>query len=145
MKKPYIPSITINNTFYHGTAIYKQDEVFSRFSFNGDWDGIWFTDDKEIAISFGDNWSNSDNNVYVFEVKIKAHKIANIGYDLFTDLKEYYEIEDFRELIPILKDMGFNGWKTIGSIDTKVYDDYCLFYTHIPQIVKTELLQLANK
>lgn len=144
MNRPKIPSKTINGIFYHGTSLPVDDGPFSEFKFSGDWEGIWFSDEKDISIKFGERWISEDRSLFIYEVKIKTARIANISFNLWEELKEYYCMEDMRELIPILRNLGFKGWQTIGSIDYSPYNDYCIFYTDIPKILKTEKLTLLT-
>lgn len=52
---------------------------------------------------------------------------------------EKYGLNDFRDLIPILQEKGFNGWKTTGAIDTTRYDDYAVFDLTCIQIEAVKL------
>lgn len=139
-----IPSTTINGTFYHGTSIELHETPFNNFILNGDWDGVWFADNENIAQQFGEQFGLEDRSLVIYSVNIKCSRIAVIDLPLFLKLKESYDIEDFRELIPILKEKGFNGWKTIGSIDYLTYDDYCIFNPSLPTIIETKILQTTN-
>lgn len=140
-RKPKIYKIKMDGIFYHGTTLRDDDtEIFDEPSVrHGDYDAVWFTDEEHIAEEFADNWGE-DNTCVIYRVKIKENKIADIPYHTFTDLLEYYDKSDLREIIPMLNDMGFNGWKTIGSIGHEQYEDYALFNTDNINVLEVKLL-----
>jgi len=135
-----IPSKRLSGTFYHGTSISKNDELPNLLSLDySDYEAIWFTSDEMIAQQYADRWNDfedEDYNFVVFELKINTSKIANLqNYEFVQFLLQKFDLEDARDLIPILKEKGFNGWEVTGSIGQEIYDDYCIFYEDLINII----------
>lgn len=130
-----IPKISIDNIFFHGTTT-QSDGVFLDINYdNSDWDAIWVADDENIAEEFSEDKKYDDDDILtVYKIKIKTKKIADIDFELSKRLSNYYELDDFRDMIDILKSKGFDGWKVNGSIGSKLYNDYAIFYSDLIEI-----------
>lgn len=145
----YIPIGSVSGTLYHGTSFEDDDddddEIFDTFNPNvyGDYDAIWVTDDKYIAEEFSNR--NGHNNRYVIEVEYSSTNMAIIDQGLFNDLKEYLGIYDLREAIPFLKNEGFDGWITQGSIGRHVYNDIAIFNYDDIKIISNEPIMESTK
>jgi hypothetical protein len=140
-REPEIPSIKIDDIFYHGTTT-QRDGLFDYLSTNeSDYEAIWFTDDEYIAEKFAENKNYNDEDITtIYKIKVKLDDIADINYALSKELKDFYELEDFRDIIPILKNENFNGWKTSGSIGYEQYDDYAIFNGNYIDILEVKFL-----
>lgn len=138
-RKPRIEKIKIGGIFYHGSVV--QDGIlFDKPDVGyGDYDAVWFSSEEFISKEFSENWESSVDLPIIYKVEIKENKIANIPYDKFLELKEYYMLDDFRDIIEVLVELGFNGWKTTGSIDNDVYDDYALFRTDNMHVISAKI------
>jgi hypothetical protein len=141
-----IPKTSIHGTYYHGTVLTDGDFISNLSTGYGDFDAIWFSSDENIANDFADNYYNKPNNEakIIFEVEINSDDIADIDYDLSQEIMEYYGYFDFRESIDMLKQKGFDGWKTIGGIDIKKYDDIAIFDNYFFELKKAKLF-INNK
>jgi len=129
----YIPKKSISGTFYHGTLIYDEDFFSTLKIGQGDWEALWFSSEMDISEQFASrNLYDGDEDVLeiIFKVILNSDSIADIDYSLYQDLMEYYGKEDFRELIDILKEDGFEGWSIPGSIDNDSYNDIALFVNY---------------
>ncbi len=136
-----IRKLKLNGTYYHGTSIGSEDDLFSEFNpGHSDWDAVWFASDENISEEFAENSYRDDNEIKaVYEVNLKCNAIADIDYIQAEEIKNQWGLYDFRESIPILKQKGFNGWKTTGSIGYNVYDDIALFNLSCAKIVGVKL------
>lgn len=130
-----IRTMKLNGTYYHGTVVL-DDDIFDSFKIgHGEYDAIWVSDVEYIAEEFSE-WKGGydDNEVrVVYEVTIQTDRIANITYETSKKLTEKWGLYDFRETIPYLQNMGFNGWLTTGSIGYHQYDDIAIFN---PEVIK---------
>jgi len=98
------------------------------------YDAIWFSDDENIAREFSQDFSSGICIVFRLNIK-RVCRIANfMDYNLALDIKDKYGLDDFRDIIPILLNMGYNGWRTTGSIGYNIYDDYCVFHDDIIEV-----------
>ena len=125
-----IPKVKMKGIYYHGSVVEKGEFFDSLNTGRSDWDAIWFSDDENVSNEFSDNWYNEDDvDKYkvIFRCNINIDKVAYIDYDRFKKVLDKYELTDLREFISILKENGYNGWKTIGSIGSLTYDDYAVF------------------
>jgi len=136
-----IRKLKLNGTYYHGTSIGSEDDLFSEFNpGHSDWDAVWFASDENISEEFAENSYRDDNEIKaVYEVNLKCNAIADIDYTQAEEIKNQWGLYDFRESIPMLKQKGFNGWKTTGSIGYNVYDDIALFNLGCAKIVGVKL------
>jgi len=137
-----IPKTSIEGEFYHGSVI--QDcEFFSDLDPNySDWLAVWFSDKEDIAKKFGESSYREEDDEYlvILKAKIESQNIADLmDIDLVEELKDFYMIEDFREIIPILIEKGFDGWVTTGSIDGYQYVDYAIFDDDIYDIKEAKI------
>jgi len=123
-----IPKTKLNGIFYHGSILLEDDDLFNEFDFSrSDWDAIWLADDEAVADEFS-GWGGYDDGIrVVFRVEINVNSIADISYELFKIISEMWALSDFREAIPLLKQRGFNGWETSGSLDRIEYNDIAIF------------------
>lgn len=140
-----INTITLNGIFYHGSSIQNDkydgynliDELSTGYS---DFEAIWITDKEDIANDFSEEATRSDDDIRcVYKLKLNNVKnIADIPYQMSKKIINEYELFDFRESIDILKDAGYNGWKTIGSIGKKTYEDFAIFYENLIYIIEVK-------
>ena len=124
-----IPKTKLNGIFYHGSIVLEDDDLFDEFDLGySDWDAIWLADNETVAEEFSDWRGGYDNETkVVFRVKINVNSIADISYELSERINEIWALSDFREAIPLLKQRGFNGWVTTGSLDRIQYNDIAIF------------------
>lgn len=139
----YIPKTKLSGIFYHGSLINGDDDIFNELNLGySDWDAIWLTDDENIAEEFSE-WHSGvyDNETrLVFRVKMNVRTIADITYDLSKRIIGTWGLSDFRESIPILKQKGFNGWITTGSLGYYTYNDIAIFNPNLIKIQDVKLL-----
>ena len=64
----------------------------------------------------------------IYYCHIKEKSIAYISYDMYELICSKNNLESLKDYIEVLKEKKYNGWKTIGSIGSHIYDDYALFY-----------------
>jgi len=120
--------ISIEGTFYHGTSIDPDDEIFSSPQIGySDWEAVWITEYEHVAQEFA-NWHGyTDNDIQVvYQINISSDNIVQISTPMMDELKEFYGVDDPRELIPFLS-QKFDGWQVVGSIDSTRYNDYAIF------------------
>lgn len=125
-----VNEVKYHGDVYHGTIFEGGD--FFEIPEHGysDWDVVWVASDEYAAEEFSDNrvWGDGSDYIQVIiQYKMTANRLAQIDVDLATDLKDFFGYMDFRELWQPLKEAGFEGWVTLGSIGSYVYDDYGLF------------------
>jgi hypothetical protein len=131
----YIPRIKMNGVYYHGTIIQDNELITELTMGYSDFDAIWVTDNEKIAEEFAKDKQYDDNEiVVVYKVIVKSNKIADIDYSTSNQLIDKYELDDFRDIIEILKSKGYNGWKTPGSIGRNLYNDFAIFYKDLINI-----------
>lgn len=122
--------LRLNDIYYHGWGMDNSDEeidLWNEFGFGySDYEAMWVTEEEQIAEEFSD-WRGADIRV-VYKVQVKTTGIAEIDYPKSQDLMEYWGLEDFREIIDILKRYDYKGWSTPGAIGSNKYDDVALFY-----------------
>jgi len=136
----YIPKIRMNGEYYHGTILQDNEIITNLHLGYSDFDAIWVTDDENIAEEFAeDKKYDKTDIIVVYKVIINTSKIADIDYEMSKDLIEKYELDDFRDIIEILKNKGYNGWKTSGSIGRTLYNDFALFYENLITIKEIKL------
>ena len=137
-----IPSIGINRTAYHGTAFdSEEDNVFDEFDTNySDFEATWFSEEEYIAEEFSENRTAPGYIKAVYMVKLKSDNLADFSLSIFEELKNFYEYKDAREYIKLLKNAGFDGWITLGSIGYHQYDDIAIFNDNVIEIVGIKLL-----
>lgn len=128
-----LPRKRLNGEFYHGFSVnkeYDNTDIFHEFDFSySDWEAVWVSDDEYVADEFSSWKTNDDDDIrVVYKVKVNTTGIADIPYEESQDIMEYFGLSDFRESIPYLKDKGYKGWITPGTIDSTRYDDIALFY-----------------
>lgn len=123
-----IPKISIEGEFYHGTTLI-DDNFISHLEIGySDYDAIWFSWDESIAESFSSWHYTQDEGIkIIFQVELSSDNIAFLSDGVVEELKDFYGRFDIREAIPDLVNQGFDGWKTTGSIDEMVYDDFAIF------------------
>jgi len=147
-----INDIDINDTVYHGSIRDIDDEVTDLSKGYSDWDSIWVTYDENIAKDFSE-LPTEDEVQIIYKINLDVKNIAKIDNDFANELKDYFGIEDFREIIPILIDNGYNGWLVNGSISRKIYDDIAIFYTEylksytikiITEEIETDYMTLSD-
>ena len=137
-----IKKTKLNGTYYHGTSIGQDDDLFSEFKIgHSDWDAVWFSSDEYISEQFAEDSYRDDNEIKaIYEVNLNCNSIADIGYEQSQEIVQQWGLYDFRESISTLKQKGFNGWKTTGSIGHNIYDDIALFNMYCVKIVGVKLL-----
>jgi len=142
-----INSIELNGTVYHGSSVDLTEDDATLISElredYSDWDAVWVSDEESIAEEFSENsnWGDEDSLLYVvYEIEANCDNLAELPYDLTQELKEFYGLEDFREIIPTLTQNGYNGWLTTGSIGNRQYEDYALFNPSCLQIKRVKFL-----
>lgn len=124
-----VPTIELNDIYYHGTTIVNC-EFFNELEYGySDWEALWFCDEEYIAEEFAEDRAHNiqDNIEVVFKVEIDSDKIASINPHIADEMMEFYGIEDFRDIIDILIEKGFEGWKVVGSIGENMYEDVAIF------------------
>jgi len=127
-----MPITSVSGTFYHGTSFDKDEEPFDSFSIDmSDYPAVWVTDDEEIAKEFA---SNREGIPVLYTINFNSNKMAQIDYSLFEDLKDYLGFFDLRESIEWLRNLGFEGWVTQGSVGTDLYNDIAIFYEDMIEI-----------
>ena len=141
-----IPSESITGKdFYHGTLLYKDwdYELIRNFSPQdySDWDASWITDKEHIAETYAMRWGIEDENVpVVYKLKVNLSNVAIIDKDMVEELDYTFDLgEDLHEYITALKEIGFDGWRTLGSIGEAVYDDIAVFWTDNVEIYQAKL------
>ncbi len=136
----------MSGVFYHGSFAERGEGIFHEFEFGySDYDAIWFTTDENIAKSFSNSKSYDENVKTIYRMNLKIDKIADINYEQSQRILDEWELYDFRESIDILKEKGFNGWKTPGSIEYDRYDDYAIFYKDlIPKSTDMEIKMMLD-
>lgn len=141
-----IAKFKIKGTFYHGTAVQAGDNLISEFNPRySDWDATWFSTDESISEEFSDhNFRDKSETAIIYKVKLECGPIANISYEQSQRMMESWALDDFREVIPILKQKGFNGWKTPGSIGGTMYDDYAVFNPSCIKSIEAVKLFIKN-
>lgn len=141
-----IPKIKLNGTFYHGSFVGENDDLFDELRVDySDYGAIWVADEETVAEEFSE-WHSSDKKDirFVFSIKIKTNKIAEISYNLYQDLLYEWGFSDLRDSIPILKKMGYNGWSTSGSLGYTSYNDIAIFNADLINIESVKLLLNNN-
>ena len=138
-------NIPISGTFYHGSYINDEHglSIIKEFEFGySDYNAIWITDDENIAKLFTKYNSTSNNDIQcVYKIKVKpTKKIAYIDMNIYKEILDYYGFYDLREFIEILTQSGYDGWKTLGSIDGHQYDDYAIFNLNLIYIEEVKFL-----
>lgn len=133
-----IKKIKLNGTYYHGTSIQEDDNLFNEFNPQySDWEATWFSNDESIAIDFADSAHREENEIQaIYKVTLKCAPIADINYEQSTEMMKLWALSDFRESIPILVGKGFRGWKTPGSIGSTLYDDIAIFSPHCIDVIQ---------
>lgn len=141
-----IKKVKLNGTFYHGTSIGSDDELFSEISPSySDWEASWFSSEESISEEFADNTYRDENEVkVVYKVNLQCAPIAVIDYNQYKNIMNDWALDDFREAIPILISKGLRGWKTTGSIGSRAYEDIAIFSSHCIKIEGVKLF-LNNK
>lgn len=131
------------NDFYHGSVInesfdYKLIEYLDpQYS---DFEASWITDDEYIAQQFSLEWYGEQELPVVYKLDVSLNNVAKINMDKYDELVDYYyRGDDLREYIPLLKDMGFDGWETKGSIGMDQYTDIAVFYSEDVEIYECSL------
>lgn len=125
----YIPRIKMNGEYYHGTILQEKELITELKIGYSDFDAIWVTDNEDIAEKFAEDKQYDDDEIIaVYKVIINSNKIADIDFATSKQLINKYELDDFRDIIDILKSKGYNGWKTPGSIGRNLYNDFAIFY-----------------
>lgn len=136
--------IPISGAFYHGSHLDEDLNVIKEFEFGySDYDAIWFTDDEYIAEKFCDyNMGTGYNNIKcVYKITIEPTKnIADINRDIYEEILDFYGFYDLRESIETLKQLGYDGWRTSGSIDGHAYVDYAVFDLNLIYIQEVKFL-----
>jgi len=137
----YVPVGSVSGTFYHGTSVDEDDELFDEFNpgVYGDYDAIWITDDRSAAEEFS-GWKGGFNKKYVLTVEYASNNMVLIDKRVYSDLCEYLGIDDLRESIDYLKSQGFDGWVTQGSIGRTIYNDIAVFNYDELKIEKVDTL-----
>jgi hypothetical protein len=124
-----IPRIKINGIYYHGSSIQDESDLIYSFSLgHSEWDATWVSSYENISEKFSYEVCDSDDIKVIYKVKVKSNTIANIDYQTGQEIIDKWELYDFRESIERLKEKGFRGWLTTGSIGSHMYDDIALFY-----------------
>lgn len=120
-----LQTISVDETMYHGTMEDRGSIPSLQMGYY-DWDALWFTPQSYAAEEFCD-WRGGEGKKIMWEVTIKSDKIVYIDYSEVDDIKEHFMVDDLREAIPQLAQMGFDGWKTTGVIDSTTYDDFAIW------------------
>jgi hypothetical protein len=124
-----IPRIKINGIYYHGSSIRDDSDLIYGFRIGySDWDTTWVSSDENISEEFSYESCGSEDIKVIYRVKVKSNAIADIDYQTSQKIIKNWELYDFRECIDGLKEKGFRGWLTPGSIGSHMYDDIALFY-----------------
>lgn len=136
-----IPKIKIDGVFYHGTMIDPEEGIFSEFNADySEYPAIWFTSDLSVAKEFSE-WKDLEGYInVVYQIKVQSNKIAKISYELGKELDFYFGLNDPRDLIPILIEKGYEGWRAKGSINGTTYDDYAIFNSDKIEILGISIL-----
>jgi hypothetical protein len=124
-----INNIEIDNIVYHGSIRNINNDINDLSLGYSDWEAIWVTSEENIAKEFSD-FPTADEVQIIYKIKLTIKDIADINNDLAIELIEYFGLSDIRELIPILTDYGYNGWKVTGAISRHIYDDIAIFYNN---------------
>lgn len=136
-----VPKTSIDGTYYHGTTL-RDGEFINRLEVEySDHEALWFSWEDDVSDEFADNYYNEGENIkIIFEVYLKSDNIADLPYELTQEINDFYGYEDFRESIPMLHDeKGFDGWKTMGSIGSRIYDDIAIFDESLVEIKSCKL------
>jgi len=121
--------VQVSGIHYHGTSIADDpiDELTGEYS---EWDTIWVTSDENVAEKFSDHGNGVQA---VFEVQVNLLNALPIDHQVYTEIKyESDEFEDIRMAIPAIEMEGYDGWITLGSIGSIMYEDIAIFGSRIP-------------
>lgn len=124
-------TLTLDGYFYHGTVLRKDEELIEKLETGySDYDAIWVSSEEDVADDFSDQFGVEEGEIRcIYKIKLdNVENVVKLTYEQTQDIMEEYGLFDFRESIDILKNMGYKGWLTIGTIDEKIYDDYAIFY-----------------
>lgn len=142
-----IPRKKLNDIYYHGYSVNENDnDLFTEFDTNySDWNATWVTDNESIADEFSEQYETEKSIRVIYKVLVKTSGIAVIDNDTANNILDEWSIDDFRESIEILKNQGFKGWTTTGSIGRLIYDDIALFYPDEQTKILTAKLCINKK
>jgi len=110
---------------FHGTTMDLDSGVFTNLQED---DALWVTSDEYMAEEFAFLFKGSNALHAVFEIYIDLQNAAElIKSPKLDSFLHIHACLDVRDCIPIFKTMGFDGWYTLGSLGTLVYDDIAIF------------------
>lgn len=123
------PGSPFEGSCYHGSSFELGEWPFAELSDEwSDWEAVWVTPDEGAAREFALNRSGPGRVPVVFKVEVALENMADIG--LSGELRDWMEesgCEDVRECIPELHRLGYDGWRTTGSIGRMLYEDIAVF------------------
>jgi len=139
-----IPSTTLSGIYYHG-SLADPNNIFTELEEGySDWGAIWVTDEESMAEGFAKTWHEPEENEIpiVFQVQVNLNKVAEISDQNYEweEFKDIYAIDDPREAIPHLRQMGYDGWITTGSMGPRAYTDIAIFGGNI-QLTHVKVLK----
>lgn len=127
---PQIERTSYVGPAFHGTSVYHD---FMRDLEQGysDWEATWITPDEYAAEEFAED---REGIPIVYMMEASLENLADIQPSDIDAIREFLGGEpiDPRECFDFLRNQGFDGWFTLGSIGSQAYNDIAIFYDSPP-------------
>ena len=142
-----IDSEPFESDCFHGSVIQPGEELFSEFSSQySDYGAVWVALEEEVAKIFALRSGSDFTTGYipvVFRCIINLDKCIQIyNKHCWDDIADRYGFSNssLADAIPSLTGMGYDGWKTLGGISGRVYEDVASFYERKVNITGVKIM-----
>ncbi len=124
--------VPIPGPFYHGTGIIPGEGVFNSLQSGiADFDALWVATEQWVSEIFASNRSGKDSLPVVYKTTQNLEKAASLDQYIVNEMMDRLGLDDPRELIPHLSMEGYDGWTTLGSVNSQLYTDIAIFANEV--------------
>lgn len=126
-------SSPFESVVYHGNTINQdyEDAISTIVSEFKDFGATWFSKSQEFAEEFAREYYNGnadDQVMVVYKCIVRMDNCLYIDYEKYQEIINIDTEDSLKSYIPVMKQLGYDGYVTEGDFNGKPYDDIGVFY-----------------
>jgi len=126
---------SVGGPLYHGTCMSRGEGAFDALrSDMSEFNALWVSPNETISETFAMNRCNvGDGGIpVVYMTMHNVQRALPLDRHVTEELMDAFGVNgDPRELIPHMERAGYDGWITMGSLDTEMYIDIAIFKSSV--------------